>query len=290
MVKSMTGFGKSTFSCEGKSVVIELRSLNSKQLDLTVRLSNIFKEKENEIRTLIAQKLERGKIEAVIYVEKNDKPTISIDKELAATYFKELSELSQSVGNQVESDIFCQVLRIPDVIKNASESISDSMWSMLETELLNACEKLNQYRISEGAALATDLEKRVNLISNFVDQIVPFERPRIDRIKEKFTASLNDLNLPNGFDSNRLEQEIIFYIEKLDITEEKVRLKKHCSYFIETMKEDLSNGKKLGFICQEMGRETNTIGSKCNDYNIQQIVVQMKDEVEKIKEQLANIL
>lgn len=290
MVKSMTGFGKSTFSCEGKSVVIEIRSLNSKQLDLTVRLSNIFKEKENEIRTIIAQQLERGKVEAVIYVEKNDKPTISIDKELAAVYFKELNELSQAVGNTVESDIFTQVLRIPDVIKNTSESMSDDMWNMLEAELKNACEKVNQYRISEGAALATDLEKRVNLISNYVDQIVPFESPRIDRLREKFTASLKDLNLPNGFDSNRFEQEIIFYIEKLDITEEKVRLKKHCSYFIETMQEGLSNGKKLGFICQEMGRETNTIGSKCNDYNIQQIVVQMKDEVEKIKEQLANIL
>ncbi|MBQ9434851.1 MAG: YicC family protein [Bacteroidales bacterium] len=290
MIKSMTGFGKSTFTCEGKSVVIEIRTLNSKQLDLSTKCSNIFKEKENEIRSLVTQQLERGKIDVVIYIEKNEQASLTIDKQLAKTYFDELTALSKEVGNPVESDIFCQVLRIPDVMKTANDMLSENLWEQLHTALLATCDQVNQYRTSEGAALAIDLEKRVRLINSFVDKIVPFEQPRIDRLREKFTAALNDLNVPGGFDSNRLEQELIFYIEKLDITEEKVRLKKHCQYFLETMRENQSNGKKLGFIVQEMGRETNTIGSKCNDSDIQQIVVQMKDEVEKIKEQLANIL
>lgn len=290
MVKSMTGFGKNSFSCEGKSVVVEIRCLNSKQLDLNTKLSNIFKSKENEIRSTIAQQLERGKIDVIIYVEKNEQASLMIDTQLAKTYFDDLNALSKAIGNTIESDIFCQVLRIPDVMKTTSETLNDTLWEELQKAISSACQQVNQYRSSEGQALANDLEKRVKLIDSYINKIVPFEQSRIERLREKFTNALNDLNIPGGFDTNRLEQELIYYIEKLDITEEKVRLKKHCEYFIETMRETQSNGKKLGFIVQEMGRETNTIGSKCNDSNIQQIVVQMKDEVEKIKEQLANIL
>jgi uncharacterized protein (TIGR00255 family) len=287
MIKSMTGFGKATLNCEGKTIVIEIRSLNSKQLDLSARISPLFRDKENEIRTLITKELERGKIDISIYIEKTDNPTVAIDESLAKAYFEKLTELSQYVNNPKDTDIFAQTLRLPEVITTPKEEVSEALWNIVFEGVKTACDAVNRFREEEGTVLATDFKLRIQQISNLIDEITPFENNRIVELKKKMVESLE--NLPLKYDPNRLEQELIFYIERLDITEEKVRLRKHCDYFIETMKES-NAGKKLGFIVQEMGREINTIGSKANDFNIQQIVVLMKDEAEKMKEQLANIL
>ncbi|MBQ9508097.1 MAG: YicC family protein [Bacteroidales bacterium] len=288
MIQSMTGFGKTTFQTEGKSVNIEIRTLNSKQLDLTVRLSPLFRELENEVRNCIATNLQRGKIEVSIYLEKAEKPQVAVDIELAKTYYEQLVNLSKELENPIESDIFCQVLRLPDVITSSKEELSELVKNDVMTALEETCQKVVSFRQEEGSHLASDFAKRIKLIDSMVDEITPFEENRIVTIRNKFVSSLSEL--PVQYDNNRLEQEIIFYLEKLDITEEKVRLRKHCSYFMDTMNEAQSQGKKLGFIVQEIGREVNTTGSKCNDFNIQQIVVRMKDEVEKLKEQLANVL
>jgi len=287
MIKSMTGFGKATVNCEGKTIVIEIRSLNSKQLDIITRISALLREKENEIRSLINKELERGKIEVVVYIEKTDNPTVAIDEDLAKAYFEKLTELSKLVNNPVNTDIFAQTLRIPDVISTPKEIISENLWDELLKGIKTACDEVNRFREEEGKFLAEDFSQRIRLIANMIDEILPFEDNRIDELKKKLVDLVNFL--PLKYDPNRLEQELIFYLERLDITEEKVRLRKHCEYFLETLKEN-NSGKKLGFIVQEIGREINTIGSKANDFNIQQIVVLMKDEAEKIKEQLANIL
>ena len=288
MIQSMTGFGKSSIQVEGKSVNIEIRTLNSKQLDLTVRMSPLFREMENEVRNCVAQQLLRGKIELSIYIEKTEKPQVAIDTELAKAYYQQLLQLSRELDNPVESDIFCQLLRLPDVVTSSKEELSETVKNAVMSALEETCRKVVNYRLEEGSHLAADFAKRIKLIDNMVDEITPFEENRIVAIRNKFVTSLSEL--PVQYDNNRLEQEIIFYLEKLDITEEKVRLRKHCSYFMDTMNEAQSQGKKLGFIVQEIGREVNTTGSKCNDFNIQQIVVRMKDEVEKLKEQLANVL
>ena len=287
MIQSMTGFGKTSIQVEGKSVSIEIRTLNSKQLDLTVRMAPLFREMENEVRNGVAQRLFRGKIEVSIYTEKTDKPQVSIDKELAKAYYHQLVELSQELENPVQSDIFCQLLRLPDVVTSSKEELTDELKAAVMSALEQTCDKVVAYRLEEGSHLASDFAKRIKMIDEMVE-ITPFEQNRIVNIRNKFISSLSEL--PVQYDENRLEQEIIFYLEKLDITEEKVRLKKHCSYFMDTMNSEQSQGKKLGFIVQEIGREVNTTGSKCNDFNIQQIVVRMKDEVEKLKEQLANVL
>jgi len=288
MIQSMTGFGKTTFQVEGKSVTIEVRTLNSKQLDLTVRMSALFREMENDVRNCVATGLQRGKIEVTIYIEKADKPQVAVDIDLARAYYEQLVTLSKELNNPVESDIFCQVLRLPDVITSSKEELSETLRESVMNALDTTIQKVIAFREEEGSHLAADFAKRIKLINDMVDEITPFEENRIVTIRNKFVASLSEL--PVQYDNNRLEQEIIFYLEKLDITEEKVRLRKHCSYFMDTMKEPQSQGKKLGFIVQEIGREVNTTGSKCNDFNIQQIVVRMKDEVEKLKEQLANVL
>ena len=288
MIQSMTGFGKTSLQTEGKSVNIEIRTLNSKQLDLSVRMSPLFRDMENEIRNCVASQLQRGKIEVSIYLEKTDKAQVSVDTTLAKAYYEQLVALSKEVNNPVDSDIFCQVLRLPDVITSSKEELSDTVKNELMAALNETCQKVISYRQEEGNHLALDFAKRIKLIDRMVDEITPYEENRIVNIRNKFVSSLSEL--PVQYDDNRMEQEIIFYLEKLDITEEKVRLRKHCSYFMDTMNESQSQGKKLGFIVQEIGREVNTTGSKCNDFSIQQIVVRMKDEVEKLKEQLANVL
>lgn len=288
MIQSMTGFGKTSIQFEGKSVNIEIRTLNSKQLDLSVRLAPLFREKENEVRNCVSKELQRGKIEVSIYIEKMEKPQVEVDTELAKAYYQKLVLLSQEVGNPIDSDIFCQVLRLPDVITSSREELTDALWEAVLSALEETCAKVVAFRQEEGSHLAKDFAKRIQLINDMVEEITPYEQNRIVAIRNKFESSLSEL--PVQYDENRLEQEIIFYLEKLDITEEKVRLKKHCSYFMDTMNEAQSQGKKLGFIVQEIGREVNTTGSKANDFNIQQIVVKMKDEVEKLKEQLANVL
>lgn len=288
MIQSMTGFGKTSIQVEGKSVNVEIRTLNSKQLDLTVRLAPLFREKENDVRNYVSRELQRGKIEVSIYIEKMEKPQVEVDTELAKAYYQKLVLLSREVENPIDSDIFCQVLRLPDVITSSREELTDTLWDAVQNALEETCAKVVAFRQEEGSHLAKDFAKRIQLINDMVEEITPYEQNRIVAIRNKFESSLSEL--PVQYDENRLEQEIIFYLEKLDITEEKVRLKKHCSYFMDTMNEAQSQGKKLGFIVQEIGREVNTTGSKANDFNIQQIVVKMKDEVEKLKEQLANVL
>ena len=283
----MTGFGKAIVNCEGKTIVIEIRSLNSKQLDLGTRISPLLRDQENEMRTLIAKELERGKIEVSIYIEKTDNPDVVIDENLAKAYYEQLTGLSKQVNNPVNTDIFALILRMPDVVATPKEEISEILWNAVFEGIKTACEAVNRFRVEEGSSLSEDFTCRIQLISNMINEITPFECNRIVELKKKLIETLE--NMPVKYDPNRLEQELIFYLEKLDITEEKVRLRKHCDYFLDTMKEK-NTGKKLGFIIQEIGREINTIGSKANDFNIQQIVVLMKDEAEKLKEQLANVL
>lgn len=286
----MTGFGRSTMEITGKSITIEIRTLNSKQLDLNTRISAVFRNFENEIRSVITRELERGKIDFTLSVERTTTPNVSINTALAKSYYETLSQLSKDLKNPVDSDIFIQTLRMPDVISAQQEEISEEEWQSVKNTIVDTCQKVNDFRVNEGSVLAKDFEKRICMIRDMIDEVTPFETNRIATLRSKFEKGLADLNPTVQYDENRMEQEIFFYIEKLDITEEKVRLRKHCNYFLETMDEPQANGKKLGFIVQECGREINTLGSKSNDFNIQQIVVRMKDELEKLKEQLANIL
>lgn len=290
MIKSMTGFGRTAIEVTGKSITVEIRTLNSKQLDLNTRIAPLFRNNENEIRAMISHELERGKIDFYLTLDRNSAPNVSINSGLAKSYFETLSALSKDLNNPVESDIFMQVLRMPDVISTPQEELSDEDWVAVKNAIQETCNKVNDFRLTEGAALAKDFEKRICMIRDMIDEVTPFEENRIATLRAKFEKGMADLAGKVQFDSNRMEQEIFFYLEKLDITEEKVRLRKHCNYFLETMESPESNGKKLGFIVQECGREINTLGSKSNDFNIQQIVVRMKDELEKLKEQLANIL
>lgn len=290
MMQSMTGFGKAIMHTEGKTIVAEIRSLNSKQLDLNTRIAPIFREKEHEIRSIITKILERGKIDIALFIENTETPVVSINENLAKAYFEKLSSLSAQVQNPLSSDIFIQTLRMPEVIATPKEELSDCLWTTILEGLEKCCNDVLQFRNDEGKMLAKDLKNRILCISSKIDEITPYEEKRIVDLKRKMVDNLENSTLNGKFDNNRLEQELIFYVEKLDITEEKVRLRQHCQYFLETMKETNSVGKKLGFITQEIGREINTIGSKANDFNIQQIVVLMKDEAEKIKEQLANVL
>lgn len=286
----MTGFGKKNVTIESKTITIEIRTLNSKQLDLNMRISSLFRDKENEIRTIIAQQLERGKIDVAIYLDKSTSLNTTIDFELAKLYYEKIKELSNYVQNPISSDIFIQTLRMPDVISSPKEELDENTWTELKKNIEETCLQVNDFRISEGNILSHDLISRVNRIADLINEIIPFENERMILVRKRMMESLVNAQLTGKYDQNRFEQELIYYIEKLDITEEKVRLKKHCDYFLETIQEENSQGKKLGFIVQEIGREVNTIGSKCNHFNIQQIVVGMKDEVEKLKEQLANIV
>jgi uncharacterized protein (TIGR00255 family) len=285
----MTGYGKATFSIEGFSVLIEIRSLNSKQFDLNTRIALPFRDKENEIRTLVNHQLSRGKIDLAISIEKRENSSVTLNMELAKQYLELFSQMARECDIAITADLLVQAIKMPDVALNTKEEISDNLWRQLIHGIGYACDAVNEFRQSEGSALEKDIINRVKLINCLIDEITPLEKKRIETIRTKFESELEDINVE--YDRNRLEEELIYYIEKLDITEEKVRLRKHCEFFLETARgHDESLGKKLGFILQEFGREINTLGSKANDFQIQQIVVNMKDELEKIKEQLANIL
>ena len=291
MIKSMTGFGKTEIIIPDRVIVIEIKTLNSKQLDLNCRLASLFREKENEIRQLLTKELMRGKIDISIYFDKSSKiKPLEINKEIAKQYFTTLQELSEYVGNNQETDIFSHLLSIPEIMSSAPEELSDELRQQIFPAIKETCDKVNECRKIEGEVLADDFIKRINKIESLLCDIEPYEENRIINQKKKFIESLEKNLKQTEYDLNRLEQELIYFLEKLDITEEKVRLRKHCRYFIETLNNESLNGKKLGFIVQECNREINTIGSKCNDFEIQRIVVNMKDEVEKLKEQLANIL
>ncbi len=290
MTHSMTGYGKSEVTIGHLHVNIEIRSLNSKFLDLTLKIPTVFKEIDSSLRSLIKNELKRGKIELAINYEKiNSNSKITINKEQLKNYYKQLKNISTELDNQNDEDFMGYALKLPEVIQHQKETVDKQSNEILINAVKEACDDLNSFRKKEGASLQKELLNYVNSILDNLTKIDPFEKERLPKVKEKLLRSIKKLNLKSEIDEKRLEQELIYYAEKLDLTEEKVRLKEHCSHFMETLRE-MNSGKKLGFITQEMGREINTLGSKANHLSIQKIVVEMKDELEKIKEQVLNIL
>ena len=290
MTHSMTGFGKSEVTIGHLHVNIEIRSLNSKFLDLTLKIPTVFKEIDSSLRSIIKDELNRGKIELAIHYEKiNSNSKITINKEQLKNYYNQLKEISAELNNQNNEDFMGYALKLPEVIQHQKETVDKQSNEILINAVKQACKDLNSFREKEGESLQKELLNYVNSIQDNLAKINPFEKERLPKVKQKLLRSVEELNLKSQIDEKRLEQELIYYAEKLDLTEEKVRLKEHCIHFMETLKE-INSGKKLGFITQEMGREINTLGSKAHHLSIQKIVVEMKDELEKIKEQVLNIL
>ncbi len=286
MIQSMTGFGKATTQIEDKKITIEIKSLNSKTQDLNTRIAANYREKELTIRNIILQKLERGKIDFSLSVEITSEETISkINIPVVKGYIHQLQKINQ---NLTESEVLPMVLRLPDVLKTERDGIEEDEWVGVENTLNQAIENLQNFRTDEGKKLADEFVLRIKNIQKLLSEALNFETQRIETIKKRLQNALTELKVK--VDENRFEQELIYYLEKFDITEEKVRLTNHLDYFLQTLHETTSNGRKLGFICQEMGREINTLGSKANHAEMQKCVVNMKDELEKIKEQILNIL
>ena len=289
MLLSMTGFGKVSNDFEDKTISVEIRSLNSKQLDLNLRLPSFLREKEMDLRTELQRLLERGKVDMSVIVEyRQDAPTAVINESMVKSYAVQIGAIADQLKQPV-ADMMGLILRMPDVLKNERKELNESEWKQILGVCFLAVERMNQFRSREGESLSVEFKKRIGIISDLLKQIEILDAARILNVRERITKNLFDVIPQEKIDANRLEQELIFYIEKMDITEEKVRLSTHLNYFLETMKEP-SCGRKLNFISQEIGREINTIGSKANDATIQKLVVQMKDELEKIKEQSMNIL
>lgn len=290
MLKSMTGYGLASTEYLQKKITVEIRSLNSKFLELNVKMPRNYSEKESIIRNEATKAIERGKANVSIIIENNESQDSSLlNKDKFHSYYKQLNNLADELGAD-KSNLFQQTLSIQDVWSVQEQSSDEEEWKALFSTFQSAIDNFNQFRIDEGKTLGADLHKRVELILMAIPEVEKFEYNRVPAIKEKLEAMLKDALSPENIDQNRLEQELIYFIEKYDITEEKIRLKSHCDYFFQVMKEKEANGKKLGFISQEIGREINTMGSKANDANIQKIVVGMKDELEKVKEQLLNII
>ena len=294
MIKSMTGFGKGEAVIRNKKITVEIRSLNSKQLDLALKLPAVYRQSEYEIRNLVARLLQRGKVDLFVTVESQVVETSAhINREVFAAYAAQLREAARTAGLEGSGEAWNAaalqtLMRLPDVVSTETETISDEEHAALISAVEAAARQLDAFRSQEGATLIADLLRRVDLIEQYKNEVVPFEKARTETIKARILDNLSKLAVE--VDHNRLEQEMIFYLEKLDITEEKVRLQNHCRYFREVAASEEGVGRKLGFIAQEMGREINTMGSKANETNIQILVVKMKDELEKIKEQVLNIL
>jgi uncharacterized protein (TIGR00255 family) len=286
----MTGFGKGEVSLPNKKITVEVRSLNSKQLDLSVRMPGIYRQKEFDLRSAAAAAIQRGKADITVTVENTTVSTsATVNKEIFAEYIRQVNDALTYSGVSAEYDaIIPAVLRMPEVVSAQAENLSDEESAALMQALELALVQFNSFREQEGATLIADLLRRVDMIEDYKRQVEPFEATRAETIKNRIRENLAQLKV--DVDTNRLEQEMIFYIEKLDITEEKVRLANHCNYFREVAASEEAVGRKLGFIAQEMGREINTLGSKANEANMQILVVKMKDELEKIKEQVLNIL
>ena len=286
MIYSMTGYGKVVLELNAKTVRIEIKSLNSKSLDLNVRMPNEYRPKELELRKIIGSRLKRGKIDVSFYVdiEKAKNPT-KINTSIVKNYMDQLSNIS---GGGRNLDLLKMAIKMPDSISAEKEEIDEQEWSLIINGAEDALNKIENYRKDEGKALYSDFSNRLNNIKSLLKKAVEIDPERIKKVRERLTKSV--LELKEKIDQNRFEQELIYYIEKLDINEEKIRLDNHLDYFFKTLNQNQSNGKKLGFIAQEIGREINTIGSKANYAPMQKIVVQMKDELEKIKEQLLNVL
>lgn len=286
----MTGFGKVTAEFSSKKVTIEIKSLNSKQLDLSTRMPPVYREKEMEIRNELAQSLIRGKIECTFYIEHIGKETSTkINLPVLENYYEQIKAISENLSLALPSDWFQTLLRMPDVIKNETAEIDESEWAVVKKAFHEATQRLIDFRVQEGAMLKQLFEEKISNITSFLTQVDAYESERIEKIKIRIMENLSKLS-EIQFDQNRFEQEMIYYIEKLDVNEEKTRLSNHLKYFIDTINNEQGQGRKLGFIAQEIGREINTLGSKSNHADIQKIVVQMKDELEQIKEQVLNVL
>lgn len=287
----MTGFGKASDEFSGKKITVEIRSLNSKQLDLNLRMPYIYKEKELELRGEIAKQIERGKVDISIYTEAlQEALPIAINKTLAKAYYTELKALAEEL-HETKSDLFKLTMQMPDVLKAERELVELNLdeWKLVKETVDKAIEAFQKFRTDEGKILSNEFEMRIGFIVKLLTDVISLDDARVENIRQRIKNNIAELIEKDKIDENRFEQELIYYIEKLDITEEKLRLKTHLDYFTATMKE-LGSGRKMGFIAQEIGREINTIGSKANDSSIQKLVVQMKDELEKIKEQLLNVL
>lgn len=292
MLKSMTGFGKATIELENKKVSVEIKSLNSKQLDIYTRIPNVYKEKDLLIRNIIKSKLERGKVELSIHIEtvgtnKETKLNIPIVKE----YFAQLSSLSKELGIDIHSENILQtIIKMPDSMKVEQQELDDNEWTEILDGVLLAIDELLDFRNQEGQVLEDDILSHIKNIDKLHSEVDQYEERRIQTVRNRISDNLKDLVEKQHIDNNRFEQEIIYYLERLDITEEHIRLTNHCKYFIEIANTENPIGKKLAFVSQEIGREINTIGSKANDTDIQKLVIGMKDELEKVKEQLLNVL
>lgn len=290
-MKSMTGFGKAIAEVFGKKVTVEIRSVNSKSMDLSVRMPYLYKEKEMDLKSEVSKQLERGKVDLTIFTDSlQESLPVAINKALVKAYYSELESVAKDIGAS-NSGLLELVLKMPDVMKAEKElqEFNETEWNEVKQVVFSAILSFQEFRDQEGAVLAGEFMKRIGIISELLLLVEQQDSIRIDNVRSKIKNALAEVLDKEKIDQNRFEQELIYYIEKLDITEEKLRLKTHLDYFLVTMKE-IGAGRKLGFISQEIGREINTIGSKANDASIQKMVVQMKDELEKIKEQLLNVL
>nr|WP_297309472.1 YicC/YloC family endoribonuclease [uncultured Flavobacterium sp.] len=282
----MTGFGKATMQLPNKKITVEVKSLNSKSLDLNVRLPQAFREKELELRNVIAKELERGKVDFSIFSEVTAEETSNkINAPIVLAYIEQMKNI---IPDADATELMKMAVRMPDALKVERQEIDENEWKTIQTAITEALQNINEFRRQEGAKLEIEFRNRIENIRNFMNQAIALDPERITIVKERLRNNL--IELQANVDENRFEQEIIYYLEKLDITEEKVRLTNHLDYFIETIEGNEANGRKLGFISQEMGREINTMGSKSNHSEMQKLVVQMKDELEKIKEQVLNVL
>ncbi len=291
MIKSMTGYGKSVIAIQHQKLTVEIRTLNSKQLDINLRIPQMFREKEIELRTFLRERLHRGKVDFSIFAEQSEKAGGPVlNKTLAYHYFTQLKEFASEIGREDKEDYLAIITRLPDVFAVAEQTVDKNEWDVLLQAVADAINEVSQFRSHEGSVLEEDFRRRIEIILQLLGEVDKYELSRIDRVRERIIKSLNENLSDMQYDKNRFEQELIYYLEKLDVTEEKIRLKKHCDYFLEVLGSEETAGKKLAFVLQEIGREINTLGSKANDADMQKIVVLMKDELEKIKEQMLNIL
>lgn len=292
MIQSMTGYGRAITELPDRKIHIEIKSLNSKAMDLSTRIAPAYREKEIEVRNEVSKRLERGKADFSLWVEKTEtaEAAVMINQPLLMNYYKQIVASSEKFDIPLPSDWFSTLLRMPDVMtKSEIQELSEEEWKIVSGGIAEAIDQLIDFRKQEGKALEKKLCENIGNIRNLLEAVTPFEKERVEKVRERIADALEKV-IGVDYDKNRLEQELIYYIEKLDINEEKQRLANHLNYFIKTMEEDSGQGKKLGFIAQEMGREINTLGSKSNHAEMQKIVVLMKDELEQVKEQILNVM
>lgn len=290
MIQSMTGFGKAEVVFSGKKITVEIKSLNSKQLDMNTRIPVAYREKDVEIRNILSQEVERGKVEFIITLDTIDKSVLSaINQAVVKSYYEEIKDLSEKLGIALPSEWFSVILRLPEVIRTEITELDEKEWQAVKQAIYKAINSIREFRKQEGLMLENVFIAKIGNINRLLKEIETYETERVEKIKSRITENLAVID-PGSYDENRFEQELIYYIERLDINEEKMRLNNHLKYFVETLRSEKNQGRKLGFIVQEIGREINTLGSKSNHALMQRIVVQMKDELEQIKEQIFNVL